>query len=266
MNKIGNAVREIDTIDSLARRKTGYNEIHPLPKLIITIIYLICVASYDGEQLTGLLGMALYPFILFLITGLSFKRAIYRMRIVLPLVCLVGVFNPIFNRTPALEMGNVVVSVGMLSFVSLMIKGVLCVLASYLLIATTTIEKICYALRLIHVPSPIVLELMLIYRYIAVLGRETQIITDSYQLRAPGQKGLHFSVWGTLIGRLLLRSMDKADSLYQSMCCRGYNGEFRFGVVNKAEGKDYIYLCATLAAILLVRIVPVLELIGSIII
>jgi len=263
MNKIGHAVREIETIDSLARKKTGYNEIHPLPKLVITIVYLISVVSFGGEQLTGLLGMALYPFCIFLITGLSFRKALYRLRVVLPLVCIVGIFNPFINRTPALTIGTLVLSEGMLSFLTLMIKGLLCVLASYLLIATTTIEKICYAMRLIHIPNPIVVEVMLIYRYIAVIGREAESLTDSYSLRAPGQKGIHYKVWGTMIGRLLLRSMDRAETIYQSMCCRGYNGEFRFARVGKAEPKDWIYFCVTLSLIILLKYIPVFELIGS---
>lgn len=53
-------------------------------------------------------------------------------------------------------------------------------------------------------------------------------MTDAYHLRAPGQKGIHISAWGSFLGQLLLRSMDRADELYQSMQLRGFCGDFYY--------------------------------------
>lgn len=261
--KLGNAAASVEHLDELARRDTFLNGIHPCAKLLVTIVYLVLTASFGGGQLSGLMGMALYPFLLFTISGLSFTEALYRLRIVLPLVCVVGVFNPFFDREPVLMLFGFTMTGGMLSMVSLMVKGVLTVLASYLLIATTTIERLCYAMRMLHVPRMIVTVFLLICRYISLLIREADRIMQSYSLRAPGQKGVNFRAWGPLAGQLLLRSMDRAEVVYQSMCMRGYNEDFRFAVTRRMTAGDVLYLVIWVVVLAALRVVPILELIGG---
>ena len=97
---------------------------------------------------------------------------------------------------------------------------------------------------------------MLVYRYIIVLLKETERMTDAYMLRSPGQKGLHYKVWGTMVGQLLLRSMDRAQIVYDSMRLRGYCGEFHLRCKKAAQMGDYQkknklhrrYSCVSLAA------------------
>ena len=90
--------------------------------------------------------------------------------------------------------------------ITLMLKGVFALMASFLLIATTPMDSLCAALRKLHVPSLLVTLLLLTYRYVAVMLREVSVMTDAYHLRAPGQKGIHISAWGSFLGQLLLRS------------------------------------------------------------
>lgn len=147
--------------------------------------------------------MGIYPIVLFILGDISFTDALKRLRIVLPLVCFVGLFNPFFDRKPALEIGAFVVTAGMVSMATLMLKGIYSVLAAYLLIASTSIEKICSAMRMLHIPAILVTQVLLTYRYISVLLDEAGRITEAYSLRAPKQKGVHFKVWGSLAGQLL---------------------------------------------------------------
>lgn len=62
--------------------------------------------------------------------------------------------------------------------------------------------------------------------YFRFAGRDAEVV-QAYELRAPGQKGIHFKVWGSLMGQMLLRSMDRAEVIYESMCLRGFDGVFR---------------------------------------
>ncbi len=262
MSKIGNAARSMGKLDELARRSTWLNRVHPLIKLLITLLYLVLVVSFHAYQLTGILGMAIYPFLLFEIGDLSFKDAIYRLRVVLPLVCFIGILNPFFDREPVLTVFGITITGGVLTMLSLMAKGVLTVLSSYLLIATTTVESICGALRILHVPGILVTEFLLICRYISVLLQEADRMTQAYALRAPGQKGVAKSAWGPMLGQLLLRSMDRASRLYQSMCLRGYNSDFPISSKLKIKASDLIYLVCFSCGLILLRIYPITELIG----
>ena len=68
--------------------------------------------------------------------------------------------------------------------------------------------------------------LLLTFRYVGLLLSEVAVMQQAYSLRAPGQKGIHISAWGSFLGQLLLRSMDRAQVLYESMELRGFCGEF----------------------------------------
>lgn len=263
MSKVNSAVREIESLDDQARRHTLVNDIHPAIKLFVTVLYLVLVVSWSRYQLVGILGMAIYPFVLFEITGLSFSQALRRLRIVLPLVCIVGIFNPLFDRQIVATLFGMQISGGVLSMITLMLKGVLTVLGSYLLIATTTVDRICYGMRCFHIPKIIVTEFMLICRYISVLGREADRLMQSYHMRAPGQKGIHYRAWGPVIGQLLLRSMDRAEIVYQSMLLRGFNDNFSIGGVAKLRSTDWKYLAGFTVMLAVLRFIPVFEIIGG---
>ena len=77
----------------------------------------------------------------------------------------------------------------------------------------------------------------------------------AYSLRAPGQKGIHFRVWGSLVGMLLLRSMDRSETVYQSMTLRGFQGDFLYGRERRFSRNDYLYLFVSILAVLLIRFV-----------
>lgn len=254
MSKVGGAVREIYRIDEIADRDIWLNRLHPLVKLFVTIVYIAVTVSFSKYQVDRVLLMAVYPVVLFILGEVSFTDSIRRLKIVLPLVCFVGILNPFFDRQPVASVKGIVITAGMLSMCTLIVKGILCVFASYLLIASTKIEGICYALRMLHVPALIVTQILLTYRYISLLLTEAGRILDAYCLRAPGQQGVHIKAWGSLAGGLLLRSMDRASDLYESMILRGYHGEFFYGSERKVQKKDFLYLFFWIGIFIVIKI------------
>ena len=181
----------------------------------------------------------------------------------LPLVCAVGLLNPIFDRQIVTQIGTLAVSGGVVSMLTLVMKGVFCLLASFLLMATTTIEEICRALRQLHLPKTITSLLLLTFRYIGVLLSEVSVMQEAYSLRAPGQKGVHISAWGSFLGQLLLRSMDRAEALYESMELRGFCGDFSYAVRRKGSAASWPYAILCPALMLLPRLVDLSALAGS---
>ena len=210
--------------------------------------------------------MLLYPVLLFQVSGIPVRTCFYKLRIVLPLVMAVGLFNPIFDRAPMLTLGTVVVSGGVVSMLSLMLKGLLCLMVSFLLMATTPIDALCAALRRLHVPGMLVTLLLLTYRYVGVMTEELAVMTDAYHLRAPGQKGIHISAWGSFLGQLLLRSMDRAQELYSSMLLRGYHEHFHYVDFKTFTFSDGLYTVGCTAAFLLLRFVNVAQALGGLIV
>lgn len=263
MSKLSNAIYEINYIDELSQRKTWINSIHPLIKLLVTIIYISIVVSFNKYDLFGLVPMVLYIVIIFSISETPFLLSLKKIWVVLPIVCFVGIFNPFFDHSVYLSMGNWIITGGMVSAFTLIIKGVLTVFASYLLIATTNIEKLCYALRCLHIPDVFVTQILLTYRYITLLLGQAHTIMEAYSLRAPNQKGIRFKVWGSLIGQLLFRSIDRARDLYDSMVLRGYKGEFFYDRKGKVSYLEILYLLGWILFFFAVRRFHIVGLIGQ---
>ncbi len=226
MDSIEKRLREFQKLQILQQRSQWMNRLHPLGKLFLSVFSIFMVVSCGKYELTPLILMASYPLFCFIMGELSLIDGLYRMRLILPLVLFVGILNPFFDRQEITSIASFVITGGMLSMVTLMIKGIYAVLCAYILIATTSIEKICYALRCIHVPKIIVTVVLLIDRYFYIMGEEADRIVTAYKLRAPSQKGINYRAWGTLVGMWLLRSMDKAGVVYESMLLRGFKGEY----------------------------------------
>ncbi|SFU53370.1 cobalt ECF transporter T component CbiQ [Butyrivibrio sp. INlla21] len=251
MNSIEKRLVELNKLQDLQQRSHWMNNLHPLGKLLISVIYIFLVTSVGKYDIVPLILLSVYIIFTFIIGELSFKDGIYRMRLILPLVLFVGIFNPFLDKTTVMIAGYSV-SGGMVSMLTLMIKGLYTVLAVYALIATTSIDDICYALRTVKVPKIIVIVIMLIYRYIDVMSNEADRIYTAYRLRAPGQKGIEYRSWGTLVGQWLLRSMDKARIVYESMHLRGFKGDF----IPKKKGVkkiDVIYPIVWVLILLFIR-------------
>ena len=142
-------------------------------------------------------------------------------------------------------------------------KGIFCLMASFLLAATTSIEEICRALRQLHVPKLLTNLLLLTFRYVGLLLSEVAAMQQAYSLRAPGQKGIHISAWGSFLGQLLLRSMDRAQVLYESMELRGYHGEFHYAQGRPSSRASWPFAIGCAALIVLARLYNLPVLLGG---
>ncbi|MDO4518987.1 MAG: cobalt ECF transporter T component CbiQ [Eubacteriales bacterium] len=263
MNQMTNAMLELANMDMLAKQDSPVHRRHPLVKLLVTIIYIVTVVSYSKNQLTAIIPMIIYPIFLFQLSGIPLKTCLYKMRFILPLVCAVGIWNPFIDRVVVMQIGRVPITSGIISFVTLMLKGVFSLMASFLLISTTNIEQICYALSLLKIPDVLITQILITYRYISLLLKEAGTMMNAYSLRAPGQKGLHFSAWGSFVGQLLIRSMDRSQHLYQSMQMRGFRESFYYAKDKKAQKADWIYLILWIGIFLLLRLFNLSEVIGK---
>ena len=61
----------------------------------------------------------------------------------------------------------------------------------------------------------------------------------------------------------MLRAVDRAGELYESMCLRGYQGEFYYGSAQKLRAADAVFFAAGAGVISVFRIVPVFVLVGE---
>ena len=263
MNTVDRSISELKDMEALADQDSFLHRRSPLAKLVITIVYILTVVSFHKYDLSSMIIMLLFPVTGFVLARISVRTCFYRLRMVLPLVLAVGVFNPFLDRAPLLQIAGLSVSGGVISMLTLMGKGVLCLMASFLLIATTRIDAIAMALRRLHVPSMLVTLLLLTFRYVGVMAREVSVMSQAYALRAPGQKGIHYRAWGSFLGQLLLRSMDRAQELYGAMQLRGFNGEFYYAQKGRFTAADLAFMAVAAGLMILARNVNITRLLGE---
>ncbi|MGE5677046.1 MAG: cobalt ECF transporter T component CbiQ [Pseudomonadota bacterium] len=262
MSKSGESLYSLRLLDELSKMDTGIHRINPLVKIVTTVIYLIIVASFGRYETISLLPLFFYPVIIFSAAELPKAPILKRVLLVEPFIIGIGILNPIFDSSTFM-LGSISVSCGWLTFLSIIIKGGLTVIAGLLLMATTGMDKLAAALRKLRVHRLFVLQLILTYRYITVLMEEVYRMQRAYGLRAPGQKGISIRVWGSFAGQLLLRTYDRAQHVYRSMNLRGFCGEYHTGETKRPTIMDYAYLAGWSIFFFIVRIYNMPIMIGS---
>ena len=258
MGKIERASAEIERLEEEAYKESPLNSINPLVKLILTLAAIIASVSVRRGELASALLISSYPLSQFILFSIPLRPALKRLAPVFPFILLVGIFEPFLDKSPVFSLGGIVVTGGMLSFLSLTVKGLTTVLSAYLLAVSTPAKDIFSALRRLKLPAVIVSEIELIYRYLGLLLDEAGRVSAAYSLRAPGQKGIAFRAWGSLLGQLILRSIDRAELVYQSMLLRGFRGAYDAGKELSFSRADCFYLVFWLAALIILRFLPLL--------
>jgi len=241
MSNMSASLYNIRLLDELAEKRTIVHNIHPLVKVLTTGMYLIVTVSFNKYELTGLLPLVFYPVMVIALADIPVVPLLKRMLIVSPFIIGIGLFNPLFDRSPMVVLPWIQISGGWISFFTIMIKGIFTILAALILIATTGMTKIAAALRMMRIPRVFILQLLLTYRYISVLIEEAGLTVRAYSLRSPGEKGIRFSNWGSLAGQMLLRTLERAQRVYHAMCCRGFAGEYNTGSEKRLRAGDILY-------------------------
>lgn len=227
MAKIESAFFDIATLDRLASRDNPLNRLDPRAKVVTTLLFVVTVVSSGKYEVSALLPFLLFPCTLIAVADLPPGYLLKKLLIASPFALLVGVFNPFFDPAPQLQLSGFSVSGGWLSFTSIMLRFTLTVSAALILIATTSFTGVCLALERLGAPRIFVLQLLFLYRYLFVLIDEGARLNRALTLRSFNGRGRNLKVLGSLLGQLLLRTLDRAQRIHMAMLCRGFDGEVR---------------------------------------
>ena len=153
--------------------------------------------------------------------------------------------------------GAVPVSGGWVSYASIVLRFLLTVAAALVLTATTGFIGVCLALEKLKVPEALVTQLLLLYRYIFVLGDEAHRMSQARRLRSFRRRGMGWRVYAQMLGQLLLRTFARAQRVYLAMKCRGFDGEIRVGRPLHFGAADLAFVLRWSAAFMAFRAVDV---------
>ncbi len=218
---------DLGRLDRLAAQESPIHRLDPRAKLLATLVFLVCVVSFEKYQVSALLPFFLYPVVLATVGRLPLGYLARRVLTVAPFAFFIGIANPFLDRQPLLQLGPLAISGGWTSFASILLRFTLTVGAAFILIATTSFQGVCFALARLGAPRVLANQLLFLYRYVFVLGEEAIRLVRARTLRSFDGRGTGMRVYGHLLGHLLLRSLARAQRVHLAMCCRGFDGEIR---------------------------------------
>ena len=223
MNKFIKSILDLNELEQFARKKNRLNQMHPSLKIVVTLIYIIIITYVSKYNLNGILLLGLYPIVIISFTDIPIKA--FCSKLVIPIIFSIslGVFNPFLDREILMRIGSLNISGGFISLLVLIFKAMFSISSTILLVATTSISEIGRGLEVLKLPKRLVVLLLLMYRYIGVLLNEVSKTIDAYHLRTGSNKGIHISVWGSLVGQIMIRSYRRSEEVYKAMLLRGYN-------------------------------------------
>jgi len=257
---------EIGELDALSRRDSPAHRLDPRAKLIATAAFLATAVSWGRYEIVGLVPLAAFPLLLCAIGRVPFGFVARKLLIAAPLVLVLGAFNPIFDTAPRELVAGFEISGGWISYLSIILRFGLTVGAALALVAVTGMNPVCAAAQRLGAPRIFVSQLALLYRYLFVLAAQVQRMQRAAALRAPGRKRLSLALFGSLVGHLLLRTLDRAQRIHLAMRCRGFDGQIpllramRFGLVDAAFVAGWIAFFAA------VRFFDLPEIVGRLVV
>ena len=120
-------------------------------------------------------------------------------------------------------------------------RGYLAAMVATLLVSVTPFPDLLAGASALGVPDLVVQTIALIYRYLVVLRERAGALAASARARGYGPRSpRRVAVGGSMLGALLLRSLDRAERVHRAMLARGYTGRFPRTRMLRMRGVDWM--------------------------
>lgn len=225
MQKLEKALLAINA----SARGSVKRRIPTIAMLSVTVAYLFTVLSVPLYAPQRLVWLAAYPVVMAEATGLGFGKVFVKSLWILPLVFVIGIFNPLFDTQTVMNVGGIQISEGWVSFASILLRGLLAMQATIILTGTAGFNAVCVSLARIGCPRVLVTQLQFTYRYIAVITEEAIWMNRAREARGFGRRNYPLKMWGRFVGQLMARSYERALRVHRAMLSRGFSGVMAAG-------------------------------------
>ena len=265
MSRLDAALRDLHALDLCATRDTPLHRLDPRAKVVVTLVFMVCVASFDRYTVAPLVPFLLFPVALAARGGIPLRFLLRKILLALPFALLVGAWNPVLDRAPLVVLGPLTLSGGWVSFCSILLRALLTVAAALCLIAVTGFPAVCAALERLGMPRVFAVQLLFLHRYLFVLADEGGRMARARELRTVAGRGLGLASYGPLIGSLLLRTWERAERVHRAMLSRGFQGDFPVRRPYRFGRHEALFTLGWCALFILLRFVNLPQFVGTII-
>lgn len=223
--------------------------------LAVTVVFLVAVLSIPVSEPQKLVWLAAYPILGAELTGVGFLRIFVKSLWIIPVVALVGMFNPILDTQTAFTVFGVGVSRGWVSFISIILRGLLSLQGVLLMVENTGFIDMFNAMRRLGCPQVLTTQMLLTYRYISVIMEEAIVMKRARAARGYGRKSYPPEMWARFVGQLLIVSVERAGNIHRAMKARGFNGTLPLGTPMRFTAANWRWLLGWSAFIAALRFI-----------
>ena len=257
-----------DAFDRYHDTESFIHRLDPRVKVVVTIAFILSNALLpDGAWMA--FGFS-WSFLLFvnILSNLGVSFTFKRSFVALPfaLVAVTVLFSIPGNPITSFHFifwDLTITDMGLLRFMSILVRSWLSVQMAILLVATARFPDIVHALEHLRVPSILTTIIAFLYRYLFVLVDEVFRLLRARESRSAGAAGARSGgsvawragVAGNMAGQLFLRSYERSDRVYNAMLARGYTGHLQTMNPHELQRVDYVTTAFALALILLLQLV-----------
>jgi len=258
----------VHAFDQYHFQKSLVHTLDPRVKVVVTVAFIFSNAVLpDGSWL----AFSVAWLILLLATDLSRLGLGFTLRrsfVALPfaLVAVSAIFSPVGRPLGEWNLGFITLiptDLGIIRFMSIVIRSWLSVQMAILLVATTQFHDLIHAFEHLRAPRVLTTIVAFLYRYLFVLTDEAFRLLRARAARSaglPGHKHGGRLIWrvkvvGSMAGQLFLRSYERSDRIYNAMLSRGYAGHLRTLNPHVMRRFDWLVLGLALFSMILVQFV-----------
>lgn len=188
---------------------------------------LLCVAAHNTAFLCSQLALVLVLLCFF--SGQAIVR-------VLRTALGAGIFSGLLVL-PSLWLGNHAI-IFLIPFKTFLTVASLGILQQYL-----SWNKLTQALGFYRLPREVIFILDTTLRYIALLGELAGDMLIALKMRSIGNNPRKSRAFGSIMGRLFLRSREMSQAMYEAMVCRCFTGEYPAAATVPLQRADLALLC-----------------------
>lgn len=229
---ISKAIVDIRKIDELGDKNTIIHRIDSSIKIIVTFFYIIKVLSMKEFIVSDSICILLYPLILFKFGKVPVKFILKKVLFVLLIILGLSIINLIIDF-----------SYSQIYFSLLLIfKCTFTLVGGLLLMATTGINNLACGLKKLKIPNILIMQILMLYRYIILMMEECYRVKLAYELRTLGEKTINIKDYGQIIGQMLLKTIDRSEKVYEAMNLRGFDGDLYINSNKRIACIDFLYL------------------------
>jgi cobalt/nickel transport system permease protein len=231
-------------------------------KIIVTLAFIIIVMSFPRHTVSALTPFLIYPLALLCVGHIPARHILTKLLLAAPFAVLVGIFNPLMDHQPVGMIGPFTLTGGWITFASILLRFTLTVGAALTLVACTGMHRLGAGLEQLGCPRVFVVQLLFLHRYLFVIADEGVKMMRAVELRSTGTRSLRFGAYGSLVGHLLLRAMDRAGRVYQAMVARGFDGEIHVLHPTGFGAAEWIFVVGWVVFFALARMWNLAEAVG----